>query len=140
MLIKIARVGSLVMLSVPLMAGRLEAQPLASEMPVKIEIEEALNKIPASDGKRYVQMLRHGTMSLLLYAPKGTDDQQPHARDELYVVMKGHGIFVRDSTRTEFKIGDVLFVGAGVSHRFENFTDDLALWVVFYGQPGGEDR
>lgn len=34
--------------------------------------------------------------------------------------------------------GDFLFVPAGVEHRFEEFTDDLAVWVVFYGPDGGE--
>ena len=34
--------------------------------------------------------------------------------------------------------GDFLFVPAGVEHRFEGFTDDLAVWVVFYGPDGGE--
>jgi mannose-6-phosphate isomerase-like protein (cupin superfamily) len=33
---------------------------------------------------------------------------------------------------------DVLFVPAGVEHRFENFTDDFTTWVIFYGQKGGE--
>jgi hypothetical protein len=32
----------------------------------------------------------------------------------------------------------VLFVPASVEHRFEDFTDDLVVWVVFYGQEGGE--
>ena len=27
---------------------------------------------------------------------------------------------------------------AGTAHRFENFTDDLAVWVLFYGPEGGE--
>jgi hypothetical protein len=29
-------------------------------------------------------------------------------------------------------------VPAGVVHRFEDFSDDLAVWVVFYGPEGGE--
>jgi hypothetical protein len=32
----------------------------------------------------------------------------------------------------------VLFAAAGVAHRFENFTDDFAVWVFFYGPEGGE--
>jgi hypothetical protein len=32
----------------------------------------------------------------------------------------------------------VLFVSAGVVHRFEDFSDDLETWVVFYGTKGGE--
>jgi hypothetical protein len=31
-----------------------------------------------------------------------------------------------------------LFVPAGAEHRFEDFTDDLTVWVVFYGPEGGE--
>jgi quercetin dioxygenase-like cupin family protein len=40
--------------------------------------------------------------------------------------------------RTTFKQGDVLFVKAGIKHRFENFTDDFTTWVIFYGPDGGE--
>jgi hypothetical protein len=31
-----------------------------------------------------------------------------------------------------------LFAPAGVTHRFENFTTDLVVWVFFYGPEGGE--
>ncbi|MFT5765663.1 MAG: mannose-6-phosphate isomerase-like protein (cupin superfamily), partial [Saprospiraceae bacterium] len=37
-----------------------------------------------------------------------------------------------------FEAGDVLFVPAGVAHRFEKFTEDFATWVIFYGPKGGE--
>jgi len=81
---------------------------------------------------------RHGTLELGLYAPRGRDPQGPHTRDELYVVMRGAGWFVNGPTRTRFAPGDVLFVPAGVVHRFEEFTDDFVVWVVFYGPEGGE--
>jgi hypothetical protein len=32
----------------------------------------------------------------------------------------------------------VLFVPALEEHRFERFTDDLIVWVMFYGPEGGE--
>jgi len=32
----------------------------------------------------------------------------------------------------------VIFVEAGVEHRFEDFTDDFETWVVFWGPQGGE--
>jgi mannose-6-phosphate isomerase-like protein (cupin superfamily) len=54
------------------------------------------------------------------------------------VVVSGSGQFVNGPERHEFGSGDVLFVPAGVEHRFEDFTDDLVVWVVFYGQEGGE--
>jgi hypothetical protein len=31
-----------------------------------------------------------------------------------------------------------MFVAAGTEHYFEDFTEDLAVWVVFYGPDGGE--
>ena len=34
----------------------------------------------------------------------------------------------------------ILFAAAGVEHRFENFSYDLALWVLFYGPEGGESN
>ena len=27
---------------------------------------------------------------------------------------------------------------AGITHRFEDFSDDLVVWVLFYGPEGGE--
>ncbi|MBA2683630.1 MAG: cupin domain-containing protein [Gemmatimonadaceae bacterium] len=82
---------------------------------------------------------RHGTLEAGIYAPRGVDDQSPHARDEVYVVVKGRGVFICGTTRKPFTPGELLFVPAGTIHRFEDFTDDLTVWVVFYGPPGGEN-
>jgi mannose-6-phosphate isomerase-like protein (cupin superfamily) len=97
-----------------------------------------LARIPGAKGERFAVALERGTMSLELYAPRGTDPQKPHARDEVYVVVTGSGQFVSAGVREAFGPGDVLFVAAGVEHRFERFSDDLAVWVVFYGPEGGE--
>lgn len=80
----------------------------------------------------------HGTLTVKVYAPRGTDPQQPHTRDEAYVVISGTGTFVHGDARTPFAPGDFLFAAAGVVHRFEDFTDDFAVWVLFYGPEGGE--
>ncbi len=88
--------------------------------------------------ERYVVNLSHGTLETGVYAPRGHDPQAPHERDEVYVVMRGSGAFVRGDAREPFAEGDLLFVPAGMAHRFEDFSDDLALWVVFYGHRGGE--
>jgi mannose-6-phosphate isomerase-like protein (cupin superfamily) len=79
----------------------------------------------------------HGTMRLLYYAPKGVDPQQPHKQDELYVVASGNGAFLCGTRRAGFVPGDVLFAPAGGA-PFENFSDDFAVWVIFYGPEGGE--
>ncbi len=87
---------------------------------------------------RFVEMMRHGTLSVEWYAPMGIDPQVPHEQDELYVVVSGTGMFLNGTNTHPFGPGDVLFVPAGVVHRFFDFTDDFATWVVFYGPVGGE--
>lgn len=89
---------------------------------------------------RYVTLLQRGSMSVELYAPQGHDAQTPHDQDELYVVISGHGEFVNGAERHPFQAGDVLFVPAGVVHRFEHFSPDFQTWVIFYGPAGGEQE
>jgi mannose-6-phosphate isomerase-like protein (cupin superfamily) len=79
-------------------------------------------------------------MEVEIYAPCGTDPQTRHTRDEVYVVVSGNGTFVNGQDRHPFGPGDILFVPAGVEHRFEDFTDDLVVWVVFYGPEGGGSK
>ncbi len=45
---------------------------------------------------------------------------------------------VAGEDRVIFGPGDALFVPAGAVHRFEEFSEDFAAWVVFYGPEGGE--
>ena len=101
-------------------------------------VSEATGLLPGPGGERFAGVLEHGTMEVEVYAPRGHDPQEPHARDELYFVVAGSGAFVNGPDRHPFGPGDALFVPAGVEHRFEDFTDDLVVWVVFYGPEGGE--
>lgn len=103
-----------------------------------IELRQALARIPTKDGKRFAELFKHGTLSVEIYAPRGSDPQGPHTRDEGYIVVRGSGEFVSGDQRASFGAGDFLFAPAGIMHRFENFTDDLAVWVIFYGPEGGE--
>ncbi len=105
-----------------------------------LTVPAALARLPGPAGERYVELFRHGTLSVELYAPRGDDPQRPHTRDEVYVVVQGSGQFRNGDRRHPFGPGDLLFVPAGVLHRFEDFTDDLAVWVIFYGPEGGEAR
>ena len=104
----------------------------------RLTVPDALRRLPGPAGERYVELFQHGTLAVELYAPRGTDPQTPHTRDEVYVVIEGSGTFRNGAERHPFGRGDVLFVAAGVEHRFEAFTDDLAVWVFFYGPEGGE--
>ena len=103
-----------------------------------LTVSQGLTRLPGPEGERFVELFRHGTLAVEVYAPRGDDPQTPHTRDEVYAVAQGSGYFRNGSARHRFSPGDVLFVPAGVVHRFEEFSDDLAVWVFFYGPEGGE--
>ena len=104
-----------------------------------VTVNEAKGRLPGPNGERFAKVLGYGTVEVEIYAPRGHDPQQPHTRDELYVVVSGSGEFVNGQDRHPFGPGDMLFVPAGVEHRFEDFMDDLVVWVIFYGPEGGEE-
>ena len=101
---------------------------------------EEARTLPLPPGNLAAPILAHGSMIVEHYAPRGIDTQRPHTRDELYVVIAGTGSFVNGDDRHPFAPGDVIFVPAGVVHRFEDFSADFATWVIFYGPEGGEAR
>lgn len=104
---------------------------------MQITVAEALAKLQQQESP-FIELFQHGTLSVELYQPDKVDLQQPHTRDEVYVVFSGSGTFFLDGERTPFQPGDFLFVKAGLEHRFEDFTDDFIVWVLFYGPEGGE--
>ena len=104
----------------------------------QISLSDALSRLSESATPRSIELFRHGTLLVKWYAPRNVDLQQPHTRDEAYVVARGSGDFVYADGRVRFVAGDFLFAAAGVVHRFENFSSDLGLWVLFYGPEGGE--
>ena len=99
---------------------------------------EARERIAALGAVRFQTLFEHGTLSVEIYAPRGTDPQTPHSRDELYVVLQGRGLFFDGADRHPVGPGDFLFAPAGQPHRFDDFSDDFAVWVLFYGPEGGE--
>lgn len=100
---------------------------------------DALAALAANaDGAPFVEVFAHGSLTVELYSPVGRDEQAPHARDEVYVVIAGTGTFRCGGERHAFGPGSLLWVPAGAEHRFEDFTDDFSTWVLFYGPQGGE--
>ena len=104
---------------------------------MKIDAKEALKKLSGMPAP-FLTVFDHGTLSVELYQPDKVDLQQPHARDEVYIIIAGSGEFLNNGKRTTFQTGDFLFVPAGNVHRFENFTKNFSTWVLFYDPEGGE--
>ena|SRR5215212_675072 len=81
----------------------------------------------------YLELVRENTMSVGLYVLKAgaVDAQSPHTEDEVYVVLAGAAQFTAANETRSVSFGDVIYVGAGVPHRFHDITDELRLIVVF---------
>ena len=83
--------------------------------------------------QRYLEFLRVPSLSAGIYRlPAGSADaQNPHTEDEVYYVVSGRGaIRVADETQA-VRVGTVVFVQAGVEHRFVNIEEALVLLVFF---------
>lgn len=104
----------------------------------RFTVVNALRITAESERRIYGVLLEHGTLELGFYKPDRVDPQKPHDQDEIYIVQSGSGFFAHGETREQFEPGEALFVPAGDTHRFEDFSDDFAAWVVFYGPKGGE--
>ena len=111
---------------------------------MKISFNANLSELPlpATDkwpeGVWDIEAFKHGSMSLILFAPQGNDYQTPHSQDELYLVIEGSGVLQREGVDIAFEAGDALFVKAGEKHRFVEFEEGLKMWAVFWGKEGGE--
>ena len=68
----------------------------------------------------------------VLVAPE-PDRQQPHDRDEVYVVLNGRGTLEVEGETRVLHEGDAAFVPAGADHRFTGY-EGLSVLVVFAGE------
>jgi len=69
----------------------------------------------------------------VLVAPE-PDRQQPHADDEVYVVLEGSGVLEVSGENVPVQEGDAVFVEAGAEHRFTAY-EHLAVLVIFERKP-----
>jgi mannose-6-phosphate isomerase-like protein (cupin superfamily) len=68
----------------------------------------------------------------VLVAPE-PDRQQPHDRDEIYIVLSGRGTLEVEGDAVELGEGDGAFVKAGDDHRFTGY-EGLSVLVIFAGE------
>ncbi|MFF5447445.1 cupin domain-containing protein [Streptomyces sp. NPDC012888] len=81
----------------------------------------------------YLQFLRERNMSVGLYALDAgqTDPQSPHRQDEVYFVVSGRAAITVGEETTTVARGSVVYVPAGVPHKFHHISEDLKVLVVF---------
>ncbi len=103
-----------------------------------LNLADAEARVPGPAGEHAVMVLQRGTVDVALSIPLVPKPQTPHLQDEIYFIVRGRGVLLHDGERNPFGPGDLLFVAAGIEHQFEEITQDLVLWRVFYGPDGGE--
>jgi mannose-6-phosphate isomerase-like protein (cupin superfamily) len=109
-----------------------------------VDLKSALSLLPLPattawpEGVWDKTVFEHGTLSVIVFAPRGRDYQTTHTQDELYIVMKGSGTLLLENIASPFVEGDVLFVPAEKQHRFVEFSADFVTWAIFWGPQGGE--
>jgi len=94
-------------------------------------IREAQQRLEAANGG-YEIVHRSPRLEMGVYvlvAPE-PDTQQPHADDEVYVVLGGRGTLEVEGKSFDVSEGDALFVEAGAEHRFTGY-ESLAVLVIF---------
>ena len=96
------------------------------------EISDLLAKRRDAD-LLYLEFFKAPAMSLGVYelTAGSVDPQRPHTEDEVYYVVGGRGSISIGADECEVRQGSVIFVAAGVKHRFHSITEDLTLLVVF---------
>ena len=104
----------------------------------RMTVDRARAAVTDGEDGLYGVLLERGATEVGFYAPRGEDLQRPHDRDEVYIVVSGRGRFLLDGDEREFETGEALFVPAGAEHRFVEFSDDFATWVVFFAAEDGE--
>ena len=94
---------------------------------------DLLSRERRASGRRYLELLRVPALSLGLYGlPAGGEDpQSPHAEDEVYQVVRGRATLRVAGEDRPVGPGSVVYVAAGVEHRFHGIEEDLEVLVFF---------
>jgi len=84
-------------------------------------------------GRAYHEFISVPDLSGGLYVLEAgaTDLQSPHTEDELYVVISGRARVTVGAEERDVRTGSLIFVGAGVPHRFHDIGERLVLVVAF---------
>jgi mannose-6-phosphate isomerase-like protein (cupin superfamily) len=88
---------------------------------------------PGTEQVSWVEHLRVADLSVGTYSipASGTDGQEPHTEDEIYVVQRGRATLETTDGNAEVGPGSVVYVPAHEEHRFVNVAEDFAVLVLF---------
>jgi mannose-6-phosphate isomerase-like protein (cupin superfamily) len=70
---------------------------------------------------------------IIVLRPGEKDTQDPHSADELYYVIQGSAMMELGRTSKSVGAGSIVFVPAGMKHRFYGNREDLVVLYMFAG-------
>jgi mannose-6-phosphate isomerase-like protein (cupin superfamily) len=113
-------------------------KPLDNASFQKAELEDIIAKARSAPDGYAAEVLRSDLLSVGLYLLRGggTDDQEPHAEDEVYYTVRGRARLKVGAEDHAVEAGTLLFVPAGAVHFFHDIVEELVL-VVFWAPPEG---
>lgn len=106
-----------------------DARALRTAVPV--DVERVRKRLEAAGGGYEVVHVSPGLEIgvYVLVAPEA-DRQQPHADDEVYIALEGHGVLEVEGTAVPLERGQAVFVPAGARHAFTGY-EGLSVLVIF---------
>jgi mannose-6-phosphate isomerase-like protein (cupin superfamily) len=75
--------------------------------------------------------VRNLQAGIIVLHPDEQDTQEPHSEDELYYVISGDGWMEMGSKKIKVREGSIIFVPAGLTHKFYGNKVDLVILYVF---------
>jgi mannose-6-phosphate isomerase-like protein (cupin superfamily) len=102
------------------------------------ELDDVIAQARAAPDGYAAEVLRSDLLSVGLYLlpAGGTDDQTPHAEDEVYYAVRGRAMLRVGAEDYSVSPGTLLFVPALAVHFFHDISEELIL-VVFWAPPEG---
>jgi mannose-6-phosphate isomerase-like protein (cupin superfamily) len=98
------------------------------------ELEDLARRLER-EGGYFLDFLkvRNLEAGIIILRPDKEDTQEPHSEDELYYVIDGSGWMELGKKKLQVKKGSIIFVPAGMPHKFYGNTNDLVVLYVFAG-------
>lgn len=106
---------------------------ISTVQPDRIDVAAALDRLRDRGGYEIVHESPGLEVGVYVLVAPEPDRQQPHADDELYVVLEGSGTLEIEGGFVQLDTGHSAFVPAGVEHRFSGY-EQLAVLVIFAKQ------
>jgi mannose-6-phosphate isomerase-like protein (cupin superfamily) len=98
--------------------------------PDRIDVNAALERLRDRGGYEIVHESPGLEVGVYVLVAPEPDRQQPHADDEVYVVLEGAGVLEIEGATVKLDTGHAAFVPAGADHRFSAY-EQLAVLVIF---------